>query len=122
MTDNENRSTPILEERLRLGSHFAAKDRDHVLDTLSALERHLAHWHPEQVDLEILVKDRRGPEQKVTLEIWLPGWPSLVATSADTDLVHALIDVRKDMIRQIEDEKGKRAPHKARSHGRQRSA
>ncbi len=122
MTGNENRSTPILEERLRLGSGFAAEDRDHVLATLSALDRHLAHWRPEQVDLEILVKDRRGAEQKVTLEIWLPGWPSLVARSADTDLERALIEVRKDMIRQVDDEKGKRGQHSARSHDRQRSA
>jgi hypothetical protein len=115
MSDRENSPPRILEERLRLGAGFGAEDRGHVLEILSALSRHLAHWNPEQVDLEISVKNRGGPEQKVTLEAWLPGWPSLVATSADRDLDRALIDVRKDMIRQIEDEKAKREPHKGRA-------
>jgi hypothetical protein len=33
----------------------------------------------------------------------------------DRELDHALIEVRKDMIRQIEDEKAKRELHKART-------
>jgi ribosome-associated translation inhibitor RaiA len=57
------------------------------------------------------VKDRRGTGQKVTFEAWLPKWPPLVATSTATDLDHAVIEVRKEMIRQIEDEKAKRGPH-----------
>jgi hypothetical protein len=115
MNDHEDSSTRILEERLRLGAGFGAGDRGHVLEILSALSRHLAHWSPEQVDLEISVKNRGAPEQKVTLEAWLPGWPSPVATSTDRELDRALIDVRKDMIRQIEDEKAKREPHKGRA-------
>jgi hypothetical protein len=114
MSDHTESSTQILEERLRLGAGFGDKDRGHLLGTLSALGRHLAHWSPEQVDLEISAKNRGGPEQKVTLEAWLPRWPSLVATSSDRELDHALIDVRKDMIRRIEDEKAKRHLHKAR--------
>jgi ribosome-associated translation inhibitor RaiA len=115
MNDHENRSTRILEERLRLGAGFGAEDRDHVLEILSPLGKHLAHWSPEQVDLEISVKNRGGHEQKVTLEAWLPRWPSLVATSAEREFDHALIDVRKDMIRQIEDEKTKRELPKGRA-------
>ncbi len=115
MSDQENGPTRILDERLRLGAGFAAAERAHLLDILSSLDRHLAHWGPERVDLEISVKHRRGPEQKVTLEAWLPRWHSLVATSAERELDHALVDVRKDMIRQIEDEKTRRAPHKGRA-------
>jgi len=37
-----------------------------------------------------------------------------VATSAEPGLDHALVDVRKDMIRQIEDKKAKRDPRKLR--------
>jgi hypothetical protein len=37
-----------------------------------------------------------------------------VATAADRELDQALAGVRKEMIRQIEDEKDKRAPHQAR--------
>ena len=110
MSDAGNGSTRILVERLRLGFGFTAAHRQHVLDLLSSLDRHLARWDPEQVDLEISVKDRRGPEQKVTFEAWLPKWPPLVATSTTRDLDQALIEVRKEMIRQIEDEKAKRGP------------
>jgi ribosome-associated translation inhibitor RaiA len=115
MSDRENSSTRILEERLRLGAGFGADDRDHVLGILSALSRHLAHWRPEQVDLEISVKNRGGPEQKVTLEAWLPRWPSLVATATGRDLDRALIEVRAEMIRKIEDEKAKRESHQPRA-------
>jgi ribosome-associated translation inhibitor RaiA len=115
MSDHGNSSTQILAERLRLGAGFSAEDRGHVLEVLSALNRHLAHWSPEQVDLEMSVKNRGGAEQKVTLEAWLPRWPSVVATSTERDLDHALIDVRKDMIRQIEDEKTRRELNKPRA-------
>lgn len=115
MSDREHSSTRILDERLRLGAGFGARDRGHVLELLSALDRHLAHWSSERVDLEISVKDRGGPEQKVTLEAWLPRWPSLVATATERELDPALIEVRKEMIRQIEDEKTKRGMHKPRA-------
>jgi hypothetical protein len=115
MSDRENSSARILQERLRLGAGFGAEDRDRVLELLAPLGRHLAHWSPEQVDLEISVKNRGGAEQKVTLEAWLPRWPSLVATSTDRELDQVLIEVRKDMIRQIEDEKSKRVLPKTRA-------
>jgi hypothetical protein len=121
MSDPEDSSTQILAERLRLGAGFSAEDSDHVLELLAPLGRHLVRWSPEDVDLELLVKNRGGAEQKVTLEAWLPGWPSLVATAVNRDLDHALVEVRKDVIRQIEDQKGKHEPRKGRA-TRQRSA
>lgn len=113
MSSPTNSSAQILEERLRLSGGFSAEDRDHVLNLLSSLGKHLAHWRPEQVDLELTIKNRGGPEQKLTLEAWLPRWPSVVATSVDRDLDRAVTDVRKDMIRQIEDQKAKHDPRKA---------
>jgi ribosome-associated translation inhibitor RaiA len=107
MNDTTSSSPRILQDQLRLGAGFGAGERDHVLDLLSPLDRHLAHWHPEQVDLEVSVKDRGGPEQKVTLETWLPRWPSVVATAGGRELDHALIEARKELIRQIEDKKSK---------------
>jgi hypothetical protein len=85
----------ILEERLRLSGGFSAEDRDHVLGLLASLGKHLAHWGPEQVDLELTIKNRGGLEQKLTLEAWLPRWPSLVATSVDRDLDRGVTDVRR---------------------------
>jgi ribosome-associated translation inhibitor RaiA len=117
MSDTWDASTQVLDERLRLGAGFGAADRGHVLDLLSGLTRHLARWKPEKVDLEISVKDRGGPEQKVTLEALLPGLAVVVATSADRELDRAVIETRKELIRQIDDEKAKLADHKTPRHG-----
>jgi ribosome-associated translation inhibitor RaiA len=116
MSDTWDGSTQVLEERLRLGAGFGAADRRHVLDLLSSLTRHLARWKPGQVDLEISVKDRGGPEQKVTIEALLPGLAVVVATSSDRELDHAVIGARKELIRQIDDEKAKRSDHKGQRH------
>jgi len=113
MSDTWDSSTKVLNDRLRLGAGFGPADRSHVLELMSSLTRHLARWKPEKVDLEISVKDRTGPEQKITLEALLPGLGLVVATSAHHDLDHALIEARKELIRQIDDEKAKRSDHKA---------
>ena len=62
------------------------------------------------------LKDTEGPDQKVTLHAWLflAGRAHLVATSHERDLDHALGEVRKDLIRQIEDERSRREPRKRR--------
>jgi hypothetical protein len=46
----------------------------------------------------------------VTLEAWIAGWPHLVATSSNPDLDRALVEVRKELIRQIEREHDRRTP------------
>ena len=63
------------------------------------------------------MKDTEGPDQKVTLQAWLAGWAHLVATSHERDLEHALAEVRRDLIRQIEDERSRREPRKRRKAG-----
>jgi hypothetical protein len=77
-----DRAPQVLDERLRLGFGFDAEERGRVLEILAPLNRHLAHWRPDQVDRE---------------------------------LDQAPVDVRTDMIRQIEDEKSKRELPKARA-------
>jgi ribosome-associated translation inhibitor RaiA len=108
MSTTESGSTSVLEDHLRLGSGFGMADRPWVVKTLSALAPHLSGWH--QVDLEISVKERDGNDQRVTLEASLAGVPTLVATSADADLDHAVAEVRKELIRRIDDEKSRRDP------------
>jgi hypothetical protein len=103
----------VLDERLRLGAGFHAAERPMVLRALSALERHLAAWDRD-VDIEVSVKDREGPEQQITVEAWLPGLPPLVAKSRAKDLDHGLVEARKDLIRQVEDEKDRHKPRKPR--------
>ena len=58
------------------------------------------------------LKDTEGPDQKVTLQAWLAGRAHLVATSHERDLDHALAEVRRDLIRQIEEERSRREPRK----------
>jgi hypothetical protein len=75
---------------------------------------HLSGWEHDQVDLEVSLKDTEGPDQKVTLQAWLAGRAHLVATSHERDLDHALAEVRRDLIRQIEEERSRREPRKRR--------
>lgn len=114
MSGTEIGPTGTLEERLRLGVGFAATDRLRVLGALAALAPHLYGWEHDQVDLDVSLKDTGGTDQKVTLQAWLAGRAHLVATSHELDLDHALADVRKDLIRQIEDEKSRRQPRERR--------
>ena len=112
MTDHG--TTGILDGRLRLGAGFHANERPGVLRALAPVERHVAAWDGDEVDLEVTIKDRGGPEQTVTVEAWLPGLPPLVAKSRGKDIDHALVEARKDLIRQIEDEKDRHKPRKPR--------
>jgi hypothetical protein len=83
------------------GLHDA--DRERVSNALTALNRHLTHWKPEQVDIRLSVKHRESLEQSVALEVWLPRLPSLVAHVNEPDLDRALVEARKIMIREIEE-------------------
>jgi ribosome-associated translation inhibitor RaiA len=114
MSGTENGPAGTLEERLRLGAGFGAADRLRILEALSALAPHLSGWEHDQLDLEVSLKDTEGPDQKVTLQAWLPGRAHLVATSHERDLDHALAEVRRDLIRQVEDERSRREPRKRR--------
>jgi ribosome-associated translation inhibitor RaiA len=109
---SEQPTTDALAERLRLTGGFTSTDRARLLRALSPLAKHLARWQPEQIALQAAVKDRDTNEQKVTLEVLLPGLPPLVASAADRDINHALIEARKELIRQIEDAKDRQEPHK----------
>jgi ribosome-associated translation inhibitor RaiA len=114
MSGTENSPTSTLEERLRLGAGFAAADRMRILGALAALEPHLSGWEHDQVDLELTLKDTEGPDQKVTLQAWVAGRAHLVATSHERNLDHALAEVRRELIRQIEEERSRREPRKRR--------
>ena len=114
MSGTEHGPTGSLEQRLRLGAGFAAADRLRILGALSALAPHLSGWEHDQVDLELSLKDIEGTDQKVTLQAWLAGRLHLVATSHERDLDRALAEVRRDLIRQIEDERSRREPRERR--------
>lgn len=103
-------------DRLRLGTGFHEADRQKVIDRLGALERHLASYSPDDVKVDVFVKERDGAAQQVTLECVLPGLSPTIAKSSHPELSSALVEAREELIRQLSDATGKRDP----THTRQR--
>ena len=118
MAESPPTTGSIVEEALRLGAGFHEHDRHWVLERLAPLGKHLARWGPDQVAVEVAVKHRDGDEQQVTLEASLPRYPLLVARAPDRDLDRALVEARKELIRQIDEEKRKREVPAKRHGGR----
>jgi ribosome-associated translation inhibitor RaiA len=110
VTGTESPRTEILDEVLRLGAGFTTEDRPWLLAGLAALVPHLTRWDTAELALEISVKHRGGKEQQLSLRAHVPGYPPLVATAVDENLDRALAEVRRELIRQIDDEKKKREP------------
>lgn len=90
-------------EQLALGSGFEASERDRIIERLDKLNRRLRRFPADGTWLEVSVKERNNSGQSVTLICELPGFAKLVATSSEQDLRDALMDVREDMWRQIDD-------------------
>ena len=92
-----------MKDRLRVVPEFRSDEHDRYRDVLfGRLERRLKRWKPEQVDLELSVKDRDSRSQKVTLECWIAGVPKIVGTSTDTELDKAVVEARDDVWRQVD--------------------
>ena len=91
-----------IQDRLRIVPEFRSDERAGILEVLfGRLERRLAHWKPEQVELELSVKERDTPSQRTVLECWIAGVPRMVATSTESDLDRAVVEVRDDLFRQL---------------------
>jgi hypothetical protein len=110
VSETENQRHDVLDQAVRLGAGFKDGERPWVLEALSALVPHLARWDPDDVDVEISVEDRDGKEQHVTLRADLPGYSPVVAVAADRNLDRALAEAKRELIRQIEDQKSMREP------------
>lgn len=95
-------------DQLRLGDGFSDGERDRIVARLEKLNRRLRRFPADGTDLLLTVKERDTTSQKVTLECGLPHFPRVVATSKEPDLKAALMDVREDVWRQIDDAVGKR--------------
>ncbi|MCW4353124.1 hypothetical protein ONR57_07420 [Hoyosella sp. YIM 151337] len=89
-------------DRLRVIAGFRESEAEQVRDLMfGRLNSRLARWQPSQVDLELSVKERETPSQRVVLECWISGMPKFVATSRENDLDKALVEVRDDLWNQI---------------------
>jgi ribosome-associated translation inhibitor RaiA len=90
-------------DRVRVLPEFRPEEYDSLRETLfGRLESRLARWQPEQVELELSVKERDMPSQRTVLECWIAGMPKLVATSTDRDLQRSVVEVRDDLWRQVD--------------------
>lgn len=98
------------ENAIHVGAGFVAKERQHVVDTLSTLGPHLGRWDPQDVDLDVSLHDRGGKEQRVTLRTALPGHPPLIAVAENPDIDCALSEAKRELIRQLEHQKSAREP------------
>lgn len=111
MNKSEYKRRNILcENVIRVRTDFVAKDRPHVVETLSTLGPHLARWDLRGVNVDVSLRDRGGKEQRVILHTSLPGLTPLVAVAANPDVTRALCDAKRELIRQIEHQKSAREP------------
>jgi ribosome-associated translation inhibitor RaiA len=83
---------------------------DLIVDHWAKLDARLRSFDVGTVSLQLFVKDRDTKSQRVTLDVKIDGHNPLVATSSSPDFVHALNEVRDEMIRQITDMKTKNEP------------
>ncbi|PPK65109.1 HPF/RaiA family ribosome-associated protein [Actinokineospora auranticolor] len=100
--------------RLRLGNGFTAAERPGIVKRLSSLDHALGAYDVSTVELELSTKDRDLPGQATTLQCRLAGRPRLVATSSQRTRTAALIEVRDNLRRQLDDLKARTAPQHAR--------
>ena len=100
----------VHENVIRVGAGFVAKERPHVVATLSTLGPHLGRWDSRDVNVVVSLQDRAGKEQRVILRTSLPGLPPLVAVAKNPDITRALCDAKRELIRQIEHQKSGRKP------------
>ena len=110
----ENSPTGTLQERLRLGAWCGGSRPDTNPAGPVGARTAPSRAEHDQVEFEVSLKDTDGADQKVTLQAWLAGRAHLVATSHERDLDHALAEVRRELIRQIEEERSRREPRKRR--------
>lgn len=99
-----------VEQCLRAGAGFSQGDRNWLAEQFATLNNRLATFPAETTELEVSVKDRAAKGQKVTLECWIAGRNKIVTTSTEEDLHDAILDVRDDLRRRLDDAKTRQEP------------
>jgi ribosome-associated translation inhibitor RaiA len=116
MTDATNEQPDVIGERLILGTGFTEDERPEIVERFVPLGKRLRSYPLDSVELRLSVKNRDRAEQRVTLECLLPHAEPLVATSSEPDMTAALVEVRDDLIHQLDKLKTKRDPRHDRPH------
>lgn len=93
-----------LDDRVRVVPEFEPDEAGHVRQLLldGKLGRRLARWEPQDVELEISVKDRGTAKQRMACECWVSKLPKMVATSTKSELDAAVLECRNDLHKQID--------------------
>ena len=99
MPEQDNAATV---DQLRVVPGFRGDEADRLRDTLRKLDRRLSRFDAGAVDMELSVKERDTPSQRVVLECWIAGHQKMVATSTESRIEKAVVEVREDLWRQID--------------------
>jgi ribosome-associated translation inhibitor RaiA len=111
MTTTPGPDDATVEQCLILGHGFHEDERATVVAILDRLDHRLVGEPADGVRFDLHMKDPGQPGRKVTLEAHIAGLPTMVATATDADTKVALAHVRDELLRQLSDQKSKRAPH-----------
>ena len=104
--------TATVETCLQVHGPLTATEIEALGDHWHALDARLRSFEPDDVRLDLYLKDRDTPSQHLTLEAKIAGLPALVATTSDPQLNHALNVVRDEMIRLVGDAKDTHRPRR----------
>lgn len=113
--DDSAPTTATVDGALRLGHGIHESERGHVVEVLGRLDSRLRSFRPDDVEMQLSVKERDTPSQRTTLEAWIARRETFVATSTHERLDDALAEVRDDLVRQITDAKNRTEPRHNRS-------
>ena len=100
-----NPTTATVSECLQVHGSMTGDEIQGLDEHWASLDHRLKSFEPEQVSMNLYVKDRDTVSQHLTLEAKVADWPVLVATTSDPEFGHALNVVRDEMIRLIGDAK-----------------
>ena len=90
---------------LRVVPEFDPSEADRIVEILSSrLDRRLGRFDNDQVELEISVKERDTPSQRVVLECWIAvsGHTRFVGTSTEAPLMAAVREAADDVYTQVD--------------------
>lgn len=100
----DERPPATVADALRVVPQFRGDETEKLVDMLSpSLNQRLARYGADQVEMELSVKDRDTDKQRVVLEAWVAQGRRVkfVATSTETSIDDAVMEVRGDMVTQI---------------------
>jgi len=100
----EEQSPATVATALRVVPQFRGDETERLVEMLSpSLNQRLSRYGANQVEMELSVKDRDTDKQRVVLEAWIAQGRRIkfVATSTEPNIDDAVMEVRGDMVTQI---------------------